>query len=578
MKIKLPTSQKNITFFAKGDFFLNTLTFEWGAKGLIQKNASIERISRFNQDDLQTHIADTCDNEVIFFAKNINYRQNPSWSYIKREKTLERQSFEVLSRIYSTDKIQGFKIGFKEVSFFNYFAKNNTLEVKSEKVDLTTLDPSLLNNFLFDPYVDLENRSQIEEPVIKAFEKLLEKIEVSGMIVMMGEFVWADKMNSFIEILLKKSFQDKTTGEFDLLLDENGLWEGVLSELPEENELKYLNKENFNKNLILVSKIEIGRTLKINSNNEFESNRVLHPDPDHWVYSDFQNNESYGGRKYKGVLFGNKGKIKNFSSMNKLLKKRKDNVFEYYNEELKVKVDHSNVSKIRVFDYSNPDSFEKLEIGVIEGETVRKNQKLGNHFSSSIEGLIDLSDLKKGYILVRQMGQQKTKKFKNYLKLRPKIIFGENFEGSFDKDGVIVSNLYKTDFETFIRNGKKLIVADSIDLGLFNDIVDFDLGSLITIVILGGIDLTGLANPIKQVLKDSFVVVSPQRNDVLIAGRGNGEVQVIKKQNKLRVGQNVRIIHPKNWGTCATIVSLKNDLVGIKTDAKLDEIKTINLI
>ena len=243
---------------------------------------------------------------------------------------------------------------------------------------------------------------------------------------------------------------------------------------------------------------------------------------------------------------------------------------------------------IKVFDYASPNPLARIKLEVVAGERVTKNQKLAKYHEigglldkyaiSPIEGRIDLGDLRKGYIKLKGDRRIARKKYKHHYKLRAKIVLGDSWQGNFAKDGVYVSNLYKNDFELFIQKAKKVIITDSIDMRLFDDVVDFELGSIITVVVLSGINVN-VSSGLKFLKKENlYISVDSVLQEVLIgsAEREKGLISITK--NKLRVGQSVKIINTLYWGDCATIVSQKNGEIGLKTNVHVDQISPLNLI
>ena len=78
--------------------------------------------------------------------------------------------------------------------------------------------------------------------------------------------------------------------------------------------------------------------------------------------------------------------------------------------------------------------------------------------------------------------------------------------------------------------------------------------------------------------KGSYVSINPGSGYVLLAKDRKGGASEKKNEEKLRIGQEVRIIDPVCWGQYARIVSIKEQKVGLKTDAGIDQLSTINLI
>ncbi|MBD3280874.1 hypothetical protein GF389_05120 [Candidatus Dojkabacteria bacterium] len=601
MRHKLPINQNRIIFAAKGKFFLNRLVLELKDGGLFAKGASIERISRFSQNDLQQHLQHSisAESKILFFSNRFNFRKNSNWSYIKREKTLEKASFQLLATIYDSEDICFFLLEYDRICTFSYSRKTDSLNINSQPIDMGGMDSALLNNFLFDPYSSFEEGSQLTEVLIQALGNMIKNTGSHDLIFLGGEYVWSNNLEGIIKLLADRievidgsspsNLQLQSSG-FDLILDRDAIWEALLSEIPEDTELKYLNKEYFHRSLYRVQKLAPAQTVKIQSQDDDIQARELRANADKWIYTHLRTKERFLGAKYRGIVFGFAGKagINNYPKSEKELLTRSDSSFDYIQEDLKLDIEIKSKSKIKIFDYASPNPLDRLRLEVVDNEKVRKNQRLARyhdiaglldkHFSSSTDGRVDLSNIEKGYVVLDgKSTKRSTLSSEGYLKLRPKLILGESVEDLLGEGVIYIPKLYKTDFEMFVQKGKAALIVDSIDRRMFLDIVDFDLSSLMTIVLLGGIDVPAKTNSPLAALEGNAAKIDSETNEIQIFGGENIYADVDQRED-LRLNQTIRIIDPENWAVYAKIVSIRNAEVGVKTDVGIDKLSILNII
>lgn len=584
---KLPNIDKNTAFVAAGSFFLNTLILSNSHLGLkFSEGAnSLQRISRFNQRDLQNYIQSLYSDKVLFFSGEYDYKNNPNWAYIKRGNQADESSLRALVDIFGVDSVAVFFLNF-ENSDVVYFDSKRSRDFQSVEVDIESVkDISKIKNILLDP-VAWPSDYEVFSPVLNSFGALVKSMkEIPDLVFFVGEFVWASECEVILEIFLKKLRESNVKDGCGVVFDKVGYWEAFLSEFPTDNILKALPKREFVCDYYL-KKIAKQQVLDIEIENE---KKRFYLEEKAWKQFDFGRTETIYGLATKSLIVGNGSKLLlNKRQENKRSTLRKDLLLEYHFEDYSFQLLKRNSRRIKVFDYADPEGIQRVKLDVIENEKIRESDQLARYrdsvglldkyFRTPITGRVDLSDLKKGVIRVVSNESRITDKFDSYYKLRARYIWGPKIFGEYGKEVVFVSKLDKKKFDSLVEKQVDAVIADCIDLNFLRDVVDFDLGSVVTIVVVHGFE-EAFGDGIWRILKKGTkMVLDSESRSVYIQAIGSMSISETTEKYLVKPGKIVRLVHEKYWGKCAKIIRQTDGYFYLSGEVPLHKIEKVNTL
>lgn len=595
-KRKLPSNYK-VQFISKGDFITCITDLIAEDRALIPDNRQIFRSSRYDIKDFQVFINERYQGEKILFADDFWHK---TWKdeYIIANSDFDKEGIKALLEILNIPVLYFFELAFSGLSIWRFEASGKSTRTFNREF-IPKQNTYNLNNLYFDPYIDL-NGNDLDKHFMMFFQRALEDIRINPNldIVFGGEFVWANDISCYISSLV--NLDDLQSAKF--YLDYSGLFQGLVSDSGSSTKLALLHRDFFIPDLVYSSKVpeKPGEIFKKGVANrvQFEKNALnLIGVEASEVCDDFE------FRQKTGILLYGKGELKVIKSSNRLtpiisqaeIIIRPDKVVQYYDEEIQFHRKDRKVKFLKIFDYHQVDAIKNVRLKVVDGEYVNTKQEicrylktgslLEKRFFSSVEGVIDLSEMSLGYIIIRQ-SKEKQVKVRNqaYVKIRSRAIFGKEVYGVLGEDVFYVPNLDKESFEKCIQEGGKSIVCRTIDQEMFNAVIEYNLSKLLTICIIDGIGFKTKGDFVFEGFSGFNIYLNEKSNSVFVGlpqKRGNF-YQNCKTPNEtlFRIGSEVRLINRDHWGEYARIVGVDNigSKIQIKGNKKSSESSIINII